>query len=206
VIITTRIGADPLDAGWRASAGDGLQLTIDLTPLAPAESERIARSFPAAEAFAAKYVERATGNALFLEQFMHTAGDLVDGRLPIRIQSVVLARTDLLAPSDTRAIEALVRDGVYASLTRARRRQLHRPAAEVFLKDQAQQPFRPAWTAPRPLGPRRGERERCKGAIRVAVARCGGRAANERLGERAAAVTREGLDADPYPSERTATD
>jgi class 3 adenylate cyclase/tetratricopeptide (TPR) repeat protein len=180
VVMTTRIGADPLDADWRAASGDGLQLTIDLTPLAPAESETIARSFPAAEVFAAKCVERAGGNPLFLEQLLRTAGDLVDGKLPSTIQSVVLARTDLLAPNDKRAIEAasvlgqrfplmslcaliedprytcdallrgallrpvadglqfvhaLVRDGVYASLTRARRRQLHRSAAEVFLND-----------------------------------------------------------------------
>jgi predicted ATPase len=81
-VMTTRIGADPLDAGWRAVAGDGLQLTIDLTPLAPAESEKIARSFPAAEIFAAKCVERAGGNPLFLEQLLRTAGDLVDGKLP----------------------------------------------------------------------------------------------------------------------------
>jgi class 3 adenylate cyclase/tetratricopeptide (TPR) repeat protein len=180
VVMTTRIGADPLDAGWRAAAGDGFQLTIDLKPLAPAESERIASSFPAAEAFAAKCVERAGGNPLFLEQLLRTAGDLVDGKLPSTVQSVVLARTDLLAPSDKRAIEAasvlgqrfalmslralindpryacdallrnallrpvadglqfvhaLVRDGVYASLTRARRRRLHKSAADVFLDD-----------------------------------------------------------------------
>jgi tetratricopeptide (TPR) repeat protein len=179
-VMTTRIGADPLDAGWRAASGDGLQLAIDLTPLAPAESETIARNFPAAEAFAAKCVERAGGNPLFLEQLLRTAGDLVDGKLPSTIQSVVLARTDLLAPNDKRAIEAasvlgqrfalmslraliddpryacetllrnallrpvadglqfvhaLVRDGVYASLTRARRRHLHGSAAEVFLHD-----------------------------------------------------------------------
>jgi class 3 adenylate cyclase/tetratricopeptide (TPR) repeat protein len=180
VVMTTRIEADPLDAGWRAAAGDGLQLTIDLSPLAPAESEKIATSFPAAEGFAAKCVERAGGNPLFLEQLLRTAGDLVDGKLPSTIQSVVLARTDLLAPNDKRAIEAasvlgqrfalanlraliddpryacdallrnallrpvadglqfvhaLVREGVYASLTRARRRPLHRSAAEVVLND-----------------------------------------------------------------------
>ena len=180
LVMTTRIGGDPLDASWRATAGDGLQLTIDLAPLAPAEAERIAKSFPAAEVFAAKCVERAGGNPLFLEQLLRTAGDLVDGRLPGTIQSVVLARTDLLPPNDRRAIEAasvlgqrftlaslralvddlryacdtllrhallrlvadglqfvhaLVRDGVYASLTRARRRQLHKAAADVFLDD-----------------------------------------------------------------------
>jgi class 3 adenylate cyclase/tetratricopeptide (TPR) repeat protein len=180
LIMTTRIGNDPLDAAWRASAGEGLQLTIDLGPLAAAEAQRIAESFAAAEAFAAKCVQRAGGNPLFLEQLLRTAGELVDGKLPTTIQSVVLARTDLLAPNDRRAIEAasilgqrftlpnlrgliedpryaceallrnvllrpvadglqfvhaLVRDGVYASLTRARRRQLHRRAAEIFLDD-----------------------------------------------------------------------
>ncbi len=175
--LTTRIGGDPLDAGWRAAAVGGFQLTIDLAPLSSAEAETIARSFAAAEDFAAQCVERAGGNPLFLEQLLRAAGDLVDGKLPTTVQSVVLARTDLLAASDRRAIEAasvlgqrfalatlrsliddprydgevllrnallrrspdglqfvhaLVRDGVYASLTRARRRQLHGAAARVL--------------------------------------------------------------------------
>ena len=175
--LTTRIGGDPLDAGWRATAAGGFQLTIDLAPLTSAEAETIARSFAAAEDFAAKCVERAGGNPLFLEQLLRAARDLVDGKLPSTVQSVVLARVDLLASSDRRAIEAasalgqrfalaalrsliddprydaevllrnallrrspdglqfvhaLVRDGVYASLTRARRRQLHGGAARVL--------------------------------------------------------------------------
>ena len=180
LIMTTRIEGDPLDAGWRAMAADSFQLTIHLSPLAQSEAQTIAKRFPAAEAFAAKCVERAGGNPLFLEQLLRTAGDLVDGKLPNSIQSVVLARTDLLAANDRRAIEAasvlgqrftlanlraligdqrftgeallrnallrpvpdglqfvhaLVRDGVYASLTRARRRQLHDLAARVFVDD-----------------------------------------------------------------------
>ncbi|HTR13929.1 MAG TPA: adenylate/guanylate cyclase domain-containing protein [Roseiarcus sp.] len=175
--LTTRIGGDPLDAGWRATAAGAFQLTIDLAPLASAEAETIARSFATGEEFAAKCVERAGGNPLFLEQLLRAAGDLVDGKLPSSVQSVVLARADLLAPSDRRAIEAasalgqrfalatlrsliddprydaevllrnallkrspdalqfvhaLVRDGVYASLTRTRRRQLHGAAARVL--------------------------------------------------------------------------
>ena len=180
LIMTTRIEGDPLDAGWRAMAADSFQLTIHLSPLAEGEAQAIAKRFPAAEAFAAKCVERAGGNPLFLEQLLRTAGDLVDGKLPNSIQSVVLARTDLLAANDRRAIEAasvfgqrftvanlraligdqrctgeallrnallrpvpdglqfvhaLVRDGVYASLTHARRRQLHDLAARVFVDD-----------------------------------------------------------------------
>ena len=180
LIMTTRVEGDPLDAGWRAMAADSFQLTIHLSPLAPSEAQTIAKRFPAAEAFAAKCVERAGGNPLFLEQLLRTAGDFVDGRLPNSIQSVVLARTDLLDANDRRAIEAasvlgqrftlanlraligdqrctgeallrnallrpvpdglqfvhaLVRDGVYASLTRARRRQLHDLAARIFVDD-----------------------------------------------------------------------
>jgi tetratricopeptide (TPR) repeat protein len=177
LVLTTRIGGDPLDAGWRATAAGGFQLTIDLAPLTSAEAETVARSFAIGEEFAAKCVERAGGNPLFLEQLLRAAGDLVDGRLPSTVQSVVLARTDLLAPNDRRAIEAasalgqrfalatlkamidnprydaevllrngllrrspdglqfahaLVRDGVYASLTRVRRRQLHGAAARLL--------------------------------------------------------------------------
>jgi class 3 adenylate cyclase/tetratricopeptide (TPR) repeat protein len=175
--LTTRVGGDPLDAGWRATAAGGFQLTIDLAPLTSAEAETIARSFAAAEDFAAKCVERAGGNPLFLEQLLRAARDLVDGKLPSTVQSVVLARVDLLAPNDRRAIEAasvlgqrfalpalralvddprynaevllrnallrrsldglhfvhaLMRDGVYTSLTRARRRKLHGAAARVL--------------------------------------------------------------------------
>jgi class 3 adenylate cyclase len=176
-VLTTRIGGDPLDAGWRAAAAGGFQLTIDLAPLTSAEAETLASSFSTGEEFATKCVERAGGNPLFLEQLLRAARDLVDGKLPTSVQSVVLARVDLLAPNDRRAIEAasalgqrfeldtlrvvlddprydaevllrnallrrstdglqfvhaLVRDGVYASLTRARRRQLHAGAARAL--------------------------------------------------------------------------
>jgi predicted ATPase len=64
----------------------------------------IARQFIDADTFAAQCVERAGGNPLFLEQLLRGAGDLADGRLPASIQSVVLARTDLLSARDRRAI------------------------------------------------------------------------------------------------------
>ena len=104
--LTTRIDGDPFDAGWRAASGGGSQLTIDLAPLSATEAERIAMSFPEAEDFTAQCVQRAGGNPLFLEQLLHAAGGLVDGKLPTTVQSVVLARADLLAPNDWRAIEA----------------------------------------------------------------------------------------------------
>jgi class 3 adenylate cyclase/tetratricopeptide (TPR) repeat protein len=177
LVLTTRIGGDPLDVAWWATSAGAFQLTIDLPPLTSAEAETIAHSFAAGGDFAAKCVERAGGNPLFLEQLLRAARDLVDGKLPNTVQSVILARADLLAPNDRRALEAasvlgqrfalatltamigdprydagallrnallrrspdglqfahaLVRDGVYASLTRTRRRLLHGAAAGVL--------------------------------------------------------------------------
>jgi class 3 adenylate cyclase len=180
LVMTTRVEGDPLDARWRSIAGGGTLITVDLSPLSPADARSIARRFIDVSAFADQCVERAGGNPLFLEQLLRGAGDLTDGRLPASIQSVVLARTDLLAPHDRRAIQAasvlgqrfslahlrsllqepqydcdilirnvlirptrdglqfahaLVRDGVYGSLTNARKRELHSSAAAIFADD-----------------------------------------------------------------------
>ncbi len=180
LVMTTRIEGDKLDASWRAMAGGGAVVTIDLSPLSAQDALSIARRFIDASAFADQCVERAGGNPLFLEQLLRGAGDLTDGRLPPSIQSVVLARTDLLSTEDRRAIQAasvlgqrfklsqlrtllqdpnyvcdtlvrnvllrpvpdgllfahaLVREGVYSSLTNARRRELHAAAAAIFADD-----------------------------------------------------------------------
>jgi class 3 adenylate cyclase/tetratricopeptide (TPR) repeat protein len=178
--MTTRLEGDPLDGNWRGIAGGATFVTIDLSPLSPADALAMARRFVDADALATQFVERAGGNPLFLEQLLRSAGDLTDGRLPSSIQNVVLARTDLLSAEDRRAIQAasvlgqrftlphlrsllqepryvcdtlirsvllrpirdglqfahaLVRDGVYGSLTHARRRELHKAAAELFVND-----------------------------------------------------------------------
>ena len=180
LVMTTRLEGDKLDAHWRSMAGGGSVITIDLSPLSPEEARSIARRFIDVSAFADQCVERAGGNPLFLEQLLRSAGDLTDGRLPASIQSVVLARTDLLSAQDRRAIQtasvlgqrfslsdlrtllqephfvcdtlvrnvllrptrdgllfahALVREGVYGSLTNARRRELHKAAAAIFADD-----------------------------------------------------------------------
>jgi class 3 adenylate cyclase/tetratricopeptide (TPR) repeat protein len=181
LIMTTRLEGDPMDARWRSTAGGAAVVTIDLSPLSPADARSIARRFIDISSFADQCVERAGGNPLFLEQLLRGAGDLADGRLPVSIQSVVLARTDLLSAQDRRAIQAasvlgqrfslpqlrellrepgydcdtlirnvllrptqdgllfahaLVRDGVYGSLTNTRKRELHRAAAAIFVDDQ----------------------------------------------------------------------
>ena len=180
LVMTTRVEGDPLDAQWRSMAGGGALITVDLSPLSPADAQSIARRFIDVAAFANQCVERAGGNPLFLEQLLRGAADLTDGRLPTSIQSVVLARTDLLTTHDRRAIQAasvlgqrfslahlrallqephyacdtlvrnvlvrptrdglqfahaLVRDGVYGSLTNARKRELHGAAAAIFRDD-----------------------------------------------------------------------
>jgi tetratricopeptide (TPR) repeat protein len=180
LVMTTRLEGDPLDAQWRSMAGGASLITVDLAPLSPSDALSIARRFINAAAFAEQCVERAGGNPLFLEQLLRGAGDLTNGRLPASIQSVVLARTDLLSAQDRRAIQAasalgqrfsladlrallrephysceilfrnallrpsrdelqfahaLVRDGVYGSLTHARKRELHRAAATIFADD-----------------------------------------------------------------------
>ncbi len=174
LVMTTRLEGDPIDAQWRSIAGGGTLVTVDLAPLSPSDAISIARRFINVAAFADQCVERAGGNPLFLEQLLRGAEDLTDGRLPASIQSVVLARTDLLSAQDRRAVQAasvlgqrfslphlrallrephytcdtlvrnvllrptrdglqfahaLVRDGVYGSLTHARKREFHRAAA-----------------------------------------------------------------------------
>ena len=180
LVMTSRIDGDPLGPHWRSTASGGTLITVDLSPLSPADSLSIARRIIDVGTFADKCVERAGGNPLFLEQLLRGARGLTDGRLPASVQSVVLARTDLLSAQDRRAIQAasvlgqrfslahlrallkepqydcetlvrnvlvrpiqnglqfahaLVRDGVYGSLTNARKRELHGAAAAIFIDD-----------------------------------------------------------------------
>ncbi|MGY3341434.1 class 3 adenylate cyclase/tetratricopeptide (TPR) repeat protein [Bradyrhizobium sp. USDA 4472] len=180
LVMTTRLDGDKLDAQWRGMTGEVGIATIDLSPLSVRDGLAIARRFIDASAFADQCVERAGGNPLFLEQLLRGAGDLTDGRLPASIQSVVLARTDLLSAPDRRAIQAasvlgqrftlaqlrtllhdpnfvcdtlvgnvllrptadgflfahaLVREGIYGSITNARKRELHAAAAAIFVDD-----------------------------------------------------------------------
>jgi hypothetical protein len=66
--MTTRLEGDPVDPHWRALAGGAALITIDLSPLTPADALSIARRFIDADAFATQCVERAGGNPLFLER------------------------------------------------------------------------------------------------------------------------------------------
>jgi hypothetical protein len=104
--MTTRIEGDPLDAHWQAAAGGANLITVNLSPLSPADALSIARGFLGGGDFAVQCVERAGGNPLFLEQLLRSGGELTDGRLPSSIQNLVLARNDLLSVRDRRAVQA----------------------------------------------------------------------------------------------------
>ena len=73
--MTSRIDGDPLDAHWRSTASGGTLITVDLSPLSPADAQSIARRIIDVGTFADKCVERAGGNPLFLEQLLSGARD-----------------------------------------------------------------------------------------------------------------------------------
>jgi class 3 adenylate cyclase/tetratricopeptide (TPR) repeat protein len=177
LVATTRIDGDPLGRGWRI---EGPLLTMDLAPLRSEEVRLLAISLltDRSAAFAARCVERAGGNPLFLEQLTrHAAERTANDAVPDTVQSLVQARLDRLAPGLKQALQAatvfgqrfsvaglrhlledpscdaddllrhhlvrpdgeellfghaLIRDAVYATLLRSRRRDLHRRAAAWF--------------------------------------------------------------------------
>jgi class 3 adenylate cyclase/predicted ATPase len=107
LVLTSRVEGDPLDPAWRTSAGDVAMTTIDLTPLRREEAFSLAAAVvDASTRFAQTCIERAGGNPLFLEQLLRTAEDATDNAVPGSIQSVVLARMDMLQPRDRMALQA----------------------------------------------------------------------------------------------------
>ena len=178
LVLTSRIEGDPLDQAWKAAAGGGSILTMDLGPLRDEEALLLAGEFlETSDRFARSCIERAGGNPLFLEQLLRSAEESSKEEVPGSVQSIVLARMDNLEAPDRQALQAasiigqrfsldllrqlidsaqytcaglvehslvrpqgedylfthaLVRDGVYSSLLKARRRELHRQAAQWY--------------------------------------------------------------------------
>ena len=107
VAVTTRPESDGFEAARRTHARDVGALTIDLGPLDDDAARELARRFTLrAPEIAARCVERAGGNPLFLEQLMLAAGDALRDGLPGSIQALVLARLDRLAPNDKSTLQA----------------------------------------------------------------------------------------------------
>jgi class 3 adenylate cyclase/tetratricopeptide (TPR) repeat protein len=107
LFMTSRVENDPIDQAWRDSAGNAPLATIDLRPLRREESLAFAAEFvDVSNRFASNCVERAEGNPLFLEQLLHSALASEKENVPGSVQSIVLARVDLLPPADKRALQA----------------------------------------------------------------------------------------------------
>ena len=181
LIMTSRIEGDPLNDAWHANTPGASLTTIDLGPLPPDDARALAEALLAANtSFAARCVERAAGNPLFLDQLLRHADESQVAAVPGSIQSLVQERIDRLDPADKAAVlaasvlgqrfltsalaylleradyipeglvsrllvrpqqagagvflftHALIRDAIYDTLLRARRRELHRRAAEWY--------------------------------------------------------------------------
>jgi class 3 adenylate cyclase/tetratricopeptide (TPR) repeat protein len=105
--MTSRTEGDPIDQAWRGAAHGAPLMTIDLGPLRHAEAVAfMAATADATSAFAMTCIERAEGNPLFLDQLLRTTEEAADKALPGSIQSIVLARMDLLRPDDRQALQA----------------------------------------------------------------------------------------------------
>jgi tetratricopeptide (TPR) repeat protein len=179
LIMTSRIEGDQLDEAWQSRTRGAPLRTIDLGPLRREEAMAMAKArLSPSEEFAARCVERAAGNPLFLEQLLfHAEENARAAGVPGSVQSLVQARLDRLDPADKQALQAasvlgqrfgadvlcfildrpdytperlivhrlvrwqdeavlfahaLVREAVYDTLLKSRRRALHRRAAEWF--------------------------------------------------------------------------
>ncbi|MBT4426365.1 MAG: tetratricopeptide repeat protein, partial [Rhodospirillaceae bacterium] len=107
LLMSSRIEGDPLDSDWRYRAGASPFTTIDLMPLRADEALQIAEEFvDITKVFAQECVARAEGNPLFLDQLLRSAIGQDQEDVPGSVQSIVLARVDLLLPEDKRALQA----------------------------------------------------------------------------------------------------
>jgi len=106
--LTSRIDSDPIDAAWRARAGNGPLTIIDLAPLRAQDAQALAAGLVVHDAgLIANCIERAEGNPLFLEQLLRNSEEESAGAaMPGSIQSLVLARMDRLATVDKQALQA----------------------------------------------------------------------------------------------------
>ena len=108
IVMTSRIEGDPIgDASWRRSAGVTPVDTVDLESLPREDALALAEAYvdtttPAAQAC----IERAEGNAFFLEQLLQHVQEIGAEGVPGSVQSSVLARLDRLPAVDKRALQA----------------------------------------------------------------------------------------------------
>ena len=108
LIMTSRIDGDQLDEAWQSRTRGAPLKTIDLGPLRREEAMAMAQArLSPSEEFAARCVERAAGNPLFLEQLLcHAEENARAAGVPGSVQSLVQARMDRLDPADKQALQA----------------------------------------------------------------------------------------------------
>ena len=107
LILTTRIGGDPLDQAWHAKTSGAPLTTIELDPLEPSEAHDLAQGFGQSDPKVIETcVERCGGNPLFLVQLLSNADELGSGKIPGTIQGIVQSRLDLLSTNDRTAVQA----------------------------------------------------------------------------------------------------
>ncbi|TQV71941.1 BTAD domain-containing putative transcriptional regulator [Denitrobaculum tricleocarpae] len=104
LLMTSRVIEDPLDRSWRASAQGVPLTTLDLMPLSSDECAVLSRQYlDVDDAYARACIARSEGNPLFLDQLLRAYGHETR-ELPGSIQSIVLARLDVLSAREKHAL------------------------------------------------------------------------------------------------------
>ncbi len=107
LMMTTRIEGLTLEQEWLASLRGCPLTTMELQPLRPEESLKLAKDLADSGSGALDmFVQRAEGNPLFLEQLMRSASGASAHDLPDTLQGLVLARIDRLSRKDRDAVRA----------------------------------------------------------------------------------------------------
>lgn len=108
LLTTSRPQGDPIDASFRREVGGAVVTAIQLGPLRPEATRRlaIAASTAADKAAAERFALRSGGNPLFLEQLALNAAEVEAASLPGSIRGLVQARLDRLARPDRTALQA----------------------------------------------------------------------------------------------------
>lgn len=107
LLLTSRPEPDRLDLAWRTTAGP--LITVDLRPLAAADSLALAKEFPGVDPHSAQVcTARANGNPLFLTQLLAAVRDGASATtaLPGSVQSLTLGRLDRLDAAERQALRA----------------------------------------------------------------------------------------------------
>jgi class 3 adenylate cyclase/tetratricopeptide (TPR) repeat protein len=108
LLTTSRPEGDPLDAAFRRELGGASLVVVELGPLRGDAMRRLAEAAASVvdEAQAARFVARAAGNPLFLEQLALSAAQAEAPALPGSIRGLVQARLDRLGRTDRAALQA----------------------------------------------------------------------------------------------------